>query len=119
MESQKQKILNLLTDSTWVCTSQMYALYMSDPRRRIVDLKKDGYILESRKCQSHDYHRGGSKEWHLIGREEKKEESEFQRQIWKNYAEVKEIRGIEMPQGIPFRVKEILSLKEIKQEALF
>ena len=49
----------------------MYALYMSDPRRRIVDLKKDGYILESRKCQSHDYHRGGSKEWHLIGKEEK------------------------------------------------
>ena len=66
MESQKQKILNLLLDNEWSCTSAMYALYMSDPRRRIVDLKKDGYILESRKCESHDYHRGGSKEWRLI-----------------------------------------------------
>ena len=48
----------------------MNPLYMSDPRRRLVDLKNDGYILESRKCQQHDYHRGGSKEWSLIGRED-------------------------------------------------
>ena len=64
--SQKQKILNLLIDREWVCTSDMYALYIADVRRRLVDLKKDGYILASRKCEQHDYHAGGSKEWHLI-----------------------------------------------------
>ena len=66
MKSQKQVILNLLIDREWVCTSDMYALYIADVRRRLVDLKQDGYILTSRKCEQHDYHAGGSKEWHII-----------------------------------------------------
>ena len=64
--SQKEKILNLLQQNEWVCTSQMYALYIADVRRRICDLAQDGYELESRKCRQHDYHAGGSKEWHLV-----------------------------------------------------
>ena len=67
MNSQLNKILKLLERGDWVCTSQMYALYMSDPRRRLCDLKEKGYILESKKCSLHDFHRGGSKMWRLIG----------------------------------------------------
>jgi hypothetical protein len=65
--NQKQKIINALIDSEWVCTSDLYALYIADVRRRLIDLKNDGYILTSKKCELHDYHKGGSKMWHLIG----------------------------------------------------
>jgi hypothetical protein len=65
-DSQKNKIIKLLLDGQWHCTSEFYALFMADPRRRICDLKEDGYIFEEpRRCQQHDYHRGGSKEWRL------------------------------------------------------
>lgn len=64
--TQKDKILNLLQQNEWTCTSQMYALYIADVRRRLCDLAQDGYELESRKCRQHDYHAGGSKEWRLI-----------------------------------------------------
>lgn len=64
--SQKEKILDLLSDKNWHCTSQMYAMYMSDPRRRLVDIKEMGYHLESRICQQHSFHKGGSKEWRLV-----------------------------------------------------
>lgn len=65
--SQQQKILNLLSDNQFHCTSEMYAMYCADPRTRLCELKKKGYELECRKCKTHDYHDGGSKEWRLIG----------------------------------------------------
>ena len=65
--TQTSKILNLLKDGAWHCTSEMYAMFMSDPRRRIVDLKEKGYELEGKKCELHDYHKGCSKMWRLGG----------------------------------------------------
>ena len=67
MNSQKEQILSLLNDYSWHCTSEMYALYIADPRTRLCEIKKLGYILESRKCQQHSYHKSGSKEWSLVG----------------------------------------------------
>ena len=66
MSSQINKILNLLFEGRWVCTSAMYGLYISDPRRRLVDIRERGYVLESKRCELHDYHRGGSKMWRLV-----------------------------------------------------
>ena len=67
-ETQVNKIAELLDDRKFHCTSEMYALYMSDPRRRLCDLKDKGYILEGKKCTLHDYHKGGSKMWRLISK---------------------------------------------------
>ena len=100
MESQKTKILELLEQSEWVCTSAMYACFMSDPRRRICDLKEKGYLLESRKCQSHDYHRGGSKEWHLKGTEP------MTNAYLEELRKISVIEGQNLPSGTPFRVGE-------------
>lgn len=50
MISQQNKILNLLDDLQWHCTSEMAALYMVDYRRRLVDLKEKGYQFETRRC---------------------------------------------------------------------
>lgn len=61
--SQCQKILNLLSKGTWVCTSEMAALYMVDYRRRLVDLKEKGYLFASRRCTKHPH---SMKEWKLI-----------------------------------------------------
>ncbi len=65
--SQKTKIMNLLNDNESNCTSQMYAMFISDPRTRICELKKAGHNLESRACKSHSYHDGLQKEWRLVG----------------------------------------------------
>ena len=65
MNTQANRILELLEKGDWICTSDMYRLYMADPRRRICDLKDKGYKLESRRCQQHTFHKGGSKEWRL------------------------------------------------------
>lgn len=66
MESQQQIILDILSDNRFHCTSEFYAQYMADPRRRMCDLKDKGYELESRKCELHNFHRGVSKMWRLI-----------------------------------------------------
>src|SRR3990167_10120827 len=65
MESQKQKILNLLLDLQWHCTSEFYAMFIADPRRRLCTLREE-YVLENRKCHQHNFHKGYSKEWRLI-----------------------------------------------------
>jgi hypothetical protein len=64
-DSQQTKILNLLDDNQWHCSSEMYAMYISDPRTRICELKKKGYKLEPRPCKAHNYHEGLQKEWRL------------------------------------------------------
>lgn len=62
---QKEKILNLFKGNNWVCTSTMYAQYISDPRTLICKLKKDGYVFEWQWCNDHR-HTGNSKKWKLI-----------------------------------------------------
>lgn len=62
--AQKEKILDLLNNSDWVCTSDFYAMFIADPRARLFELQK-AYPLEKRKCQQHNYHAGGSKEWRI------------------------------------------------------
>ena len=66
MTSQTQKIKELLESGGWHCTSEMYAMFISDPRRRLCDLKEKGFVLEAQKCKLHNYHNGGSKMWRLV-----------------------------------------------------
>ncbi len=61
--NQQDKILNLLSDHTYHCTSEMAALFMVDYRRRLVDLQRKGYIFENRHCTQHNH---PMKEWRLI-----------------------------------------------------
>src|SRR3990167_85222 len=62
--TKHQKILSLLADREWICTNSFYASYIADPRTRIVELKKKGYLLEWRWCQTHSHNK--SKEWRLV-----------------------------------------------------
>lgn len=64
-KSQVQRILDVLDDGKWHCTSEFYKDFMADPRRRMVDIRERGHSPECRPCQSHNYHDGGSKEWRL------------------------------------------------------
>lgn len=48
--SATQKILNLLSDQKWHCGQEITNLYIKDDRRRITDLKKIGYVIESQRC---------------------------------------------------------------------
>lgn len=63
--SQADRIYSLLKDGQWVCTSQMYALYIADVRRRLCDLKDRGEKLVNRPCEQHPNHKK-SKEWKLL-----------------------------------------------------
>lgn len=66
--TNKQKILNLLEKNEWVCTSQMYALYIADPRTLLSPMHEQG-IVENRWCQNpNHHHKGNQKEWRLIDR---------------------------------------------------
>ena len=64
--SQQEKILDILEDYNWHCVNEFIDTYCVDYRRRLCDLKKKGYLLENRKCEQHNYHRGFSKEWRLL-----------------------------------------------------
>ena len=66
-KSQKLKILDILKDYNWHCVNQFIDTYCVDYRRRLKDLRDGGYILESKRCDSHGYHKGGSKEWRILG----------------------------------------------------
>jgi len=62
--SQQDKILELLKDQEWVCSSQFYSRYIADPRKRLHELRVKGYEMEWRWCKTHE-HQGQSKEWKL------------------------------------------------------
>lgn len=62
---QRTKILDLLRNGDWICVEDMTKLYIVDYRRRLVDIQRMGHELESRRCQQHAHHKGGSKEWRL------------------------------------------------------
>lgn len=61
--NQLDKIIELLSDNQWHCTSEMAALYMIDYRRRLVDLQRKGYKFENRRCTQHTH---PMKEWRLL-----------------------------------------------------
>ena len=63
--TQHKKIFNILSDGKWHCTNEMYASYIADPRTRIAELKKKGYVFLWQWCKSHPHKK--SKEWQLIG----------------------------------------------------
>ena len=62
--SQKQIILNFLRENEWVCSSLLYASYIADPRTRLAELRKQGYVMEWRWCKTHTHFR--SKEWRMV-----------------------------------------------------
>lgn len=62
---QANRMLKLLKSQPWVCVEDFTKLYIVDYRRRISDLKERGFQFESKKCELHNYHKGGSKMWHL------------------------------------------------------
>ncbi len=64
---QKQKMIDLLKEREWVCVEDFTKLFIVDYRRRLVDIQRMGYVLESRRCIQHSYHKGGSKEWKITG----------------------------------------------------
>lgn len=66
METQKQIILNMLLDKSFVCVTEMMAAFIPDYRRRLCDLKKDGYQLEGRPCQQHNHKSKILKEWRIV-----------------------------------------------------
>ena len=66
MNTQLNKILNVLEDFRWHCVNEFIDTYCVDYRRRLKDIKDKGYILESAKCTIHEFHRGGSKMWKLL-----------------------------------------------------
>lgn len=68
-ETQKERMLGLLKSKPWVCSSEFYAQFIADPRRRLCDLKEDGHELEGRRCTQHSYHTGVTKEWRLLPKE--------------------------------------------------
>lgn len=65
--SQQNKILDLLSDNEFHCTSEMAALFMVDYRRRLVDLQRKGYQFENRRCTKHNH---PMKEWKLCQTQE-------------------------------------------------
>ena len=63
--TQHAKILSILEDNQWHCSSEFYAQYIADPRKRLCELKEKGYTLISRWCEDHNYHTGHQKQWKL------------------------------------------------------
>ena len=61
--SNRKKILEILNDGNWHCTNEFYGSYIADPRTIIAKMRKDGYNLQSRWCETHKHNH--SKEWRL------------------------------------------------------
>jgi hypothetical protein len=63
--SQKHKIIELLGSGMWVCSRELAANYMVDYRSVINKLRKEGYIIETKRCDMH-HHDGKMNMWRLI-----------------------------------------------------
>lgn len=61
--TQTAKIKQLLSDGAFHCTTEMYSMFIADPRRRLCDLRDKGIELESRWCIKHPHK---MKEWRML-----------------------------------------------------
>ena len=73
--NQKTKILEMLKEREWVCSSDFLKAYLSEYRSLINLLRKDNYIVHKRSCKSHRHNSKKLQEWHLYGH-------------WVNYKEI-------------------------------
>ncbi len=68
MQTQRETILQLLNGALWVCGTGFQSSYIPEYRTRINELRKEGFTIETRKCQQHR-HKGIMQEWHLATKE--------------------------------------------------
>ena len=62
--TQHETILQLLNKSEWVCGTEFQQNYIPEYRTRINEIRKDGFIVEARRCAQHT-HKGIMQEWGL------------------------------------------------------
>ena len=73
-DSQQKRIMNLLEQERWVCTNELYALWIADPRKRLCELRDKGVKMEWRWCEHPGHnHDGQSKEWRLLREPEQRQ----------------------------------------------
>lgn len=51
MTPQHNQILNILSDHQWHCTVEFDEIPMRDHRKRVSELQKLGYLMETEKCR--------------------------------------------------------------------
>lgn len=64
--TQRDRILWLLRDRRAVCANDMLEMRMPRYAARILELRKAGFAIVTRKCSQHDFHRSRVVEYKLV-----------------------------------------------------
>lgn len=62
--TQRQRVLALIAES-WTCGTTFLELRLPRATARLHELKRDGYVIQRRRCISHDWHESPQWEWRL------------------------------------------------------
>ena len=62
---QIDRVRKMLLDG-WVCSTGFLAVYLPRHSPRIHELRKAGYLIERRLCESHDWHESTQYEWTIV-----------------------------------------------------
>ena len=62
--TQKNIIKQMLETNNWICGTEFLKNFIPEFRSRVNELRKEGLVIETRICQTHN-HRGNLQEWRL------------------------------------------------------
>jgi hypothetical protein len=66
LSPQKQYLYNLLKDGGWVCSNSIDPFYVRDYRKRLSEMLREGFKIESEICHCERKHRAGVHKYRLV-----------------------------------------------------
>lgn len=63
--TQIERIKEMLADNEWICGTRFMQEFIPEYRSRINEIRKQGFMVETRKCQQHN-HKGNLQEWRRV-----------------------------------------------------
>lgn len=66
LSPQKKYLYNLLKDGGWVCSNEIDPFYVRDYRKRLSEMRGEGFVLESEVCHCERKHRARVHKYRLV-----------------------------------------------------
>ena len=66
LSPQKRYLYTLLTGGGWVCSNEIDPFFVRDYRKRLSEMRSEGFTIESEVCHCERKHRAGVHKYRLV-----------------------------------------------------
>ena len=66
LSPQKQYLFSLLKNGEWICSNAIDPFILRDHRKRLSEMNREGFVIESEVCHCERKHRAGVHKYRLV-----------------------------------------------------